>query len=113
MLIQMDFSKVNRAVAEYLRGEIKKKAINRDGLLALLNAFEGIQFPGEMTAITEKTDVNYEEIKEKMYSQNNSLSEAIARLEFWFSINRTIGNELSDEESIKNKAATILAHCLQ
>jgi hypothetical protein len=112
MLIQIDFSKVNRVVAEYLRGEIKKKAINRDSLIALLNAFEGIQFPGALTAITDKADVNYEEIKEKIYAHNDNLSKAIARLEFWFSINRTIGNELSNEETVKNKAATILAQCL-
>lgn len=112
MLIQIDFSKIDRTVAEYLRGEIKRKAINRDGLIALLNAFQGIQFPCELTAITDKADVNYEEIKSRIYAQDKKLWVAMARLDVWFSIKKQIGHEIASEETIKRKAATILFNCL-
>lgn len=110
MLISIDFSKVNRAVADYLREQVKKKAINRDCLIALLNTFEEIQFPYELAIIADKKEVNFEEIKAKIYVQDNSLCKAIARFEFWLSINKTIGNELKNEEILKAKVATILAH---
>jgi hypothetical protein len=112
LLIQIDFSKIDRAVAEYLRGEIKKKAINRDGLIALLNAFQGIEFPRELTAITDKAAVNYEEVKSRIYEKDKNLWVAMARLDVWFSIKKHIGHEIASEETIKCKAATILAHCL-
>jgi hypothetical protein len=112
-VIQIDFSKVNRAVAEYLREEIKKKAINSDGLHALLLAFQGIQIPDKLAIITNKADVNFEEIKARLHEHNKDLWVAIARLEVWFSIKRIKGQEVGNEEEIiKNKAATILAHCL-
>jgi hypothetical protein len=112
LLIDLDFSKLNRIVADYLREQVKKKSINRDGLLALTIAFEGIQIPCELTSITEKAEVNYEEIKAKIYAQDSYLEKATATLDFWFSINKFIGNELDCEETIKKKAATIIANCI-
>ena len=112
MLIQIDFTKLNRALADYLREQKNKKAINSDGFIALLNAFQGIQFPNELTAITDKAEVNYGEIKAKIYAHNKDLWVAMARLDAWFSIKRKIGHEIANEEAIKNKAATILANCI-
>lgn len=109
-LIPMDFSKVNKPVAEYLRGEIKKKTRNKDGLHALLLAFQGIQFPRELSMITEKADVNFEDIKVRTHDNNIKLWIAIARLEVWFTAKRQSGHELGNEKTIKHKAATILAN---
>ena len=112
MLIQIDFSKLNRVLADYLREQKKKKAINSDGFIALLNAFQGIEFPNELTVITDKAEVNHEEIKAKIYAQDKGLWVAMARLDVWFSIKRKIGHEIGNEGTIKNKAATILANCV-
>ena len=109
MVIQIDFSKVNRTVAGYLREGIKSGAITRDCLVALLTAFEGVELPSGIEAITDK-EVRYRDIKEKVYVQDNSLWKVIARLEFWLQINDSIGNKIAHDEAIRTKAAVILGN---
>lgn len=109
MIIQLDFSQVNRTVAGYLREQIKNGAITKECLIALLKAFEGVTLPCDIEVISDK-EVGYADIKEKVYGQDNYLWKVIARLEFWLIINDTTGNKIADKEDIRANAAVILGN---
>lgn len=111
MIISIDFHKVDKKLARYLRERIQKRSLKAKNITALLIAFEGVVLPDVPCIILEPTiDVNFEEVRRIIMSQDNMLWRSFLRLEFWIKINRVIGSEIDDEEKIKNELAKIISN---